>query len=44
MTADDMPRLAGWMKQALDAREDETKLMSLRKEVSEYAVTLQLPA
>lgn len=32
----DMPTIAGWMKQAIDARDDETALSSLREEVRLY--------
>ncbi len=40
----DMARIAKWMKQAIDNREDETKLNKLRDEVKEFALKFPLPS
>ena len=39
---DDMAQIAEWIKQAIDAREDEEKLGVLREEVREFCRALQL--
>lgn len=39
-----MARLADWMKQAIDARDDATKLASLREEVKAFALQFPLPS
>lgn len=39
-----MPQIADWMKQAIDAREDEAKLAALRKEVKEFVKQFPLPS
>ena len=41
---DDMPRIAEWMKQAIDARNDEAKLAELRMEVEAFALKFPLPS
>jgi len=41
---DDMEKVAEWMKQAIDAREDETKLNKLRDEVKAFALQFPLPS
>ncbi len=38
-----MSKIAEWMKQAIDAREDETKLATLRSEVKAFLVDFPLP-
>lgn len=38
---DDMTRIAEWIKQAIDAREDEEKLAVLREEVREFCQGLK---
>lgn len=40
----DMKIIAEWMKQAIDAREDDAKLASLRKEVEVFALKFPLPS
>ncbi|HET7320839.1 MAG TPA: serine hydroxymethyltransferase [Candidatus Saccharimonadales bacterium] len=40
----DMEQIAEWMKQAIDAREDETKLAKLREEVKAFALKYLLPS
>jgi len=40
----DMVQLAEWMKQAIDAREDEAKLGSLREEVKQFSLQYPLPS
>jgi glycine hydroxymethyltransferase len=39
-----MARIADWMKQAIDAREDESKLSELREEVKNFVVQFPLPS
>jgi glycine hydroxymethyltransferase len=39
-----MAQIAEWMKQAIDAREDEQKLASLREEVKTFALQFPLPS
>jgi glycine hydroxymethyltransferase len=39
-----MSRIADWMKQAIDARDDEAKLASLRKEVKIFVIQFPLPS
>jgi glycine hydroxymethyltransferase len=39
-----MPQIADWMKQAIDAREDEQTLENLRKEVKEFVQQFPLPS
>jgi glycine hydroxymethyltransferase len=41
---DDMAKIAEWMKQAIDAREDEAKLAELRAEVTKFALQFPLPS
>ncbi len=41
---EDMVRVADWMKQAIDAREDDTKLAELRQEVKDFALQFPLPS
>ena len=41
---DDMVLIAEWMKQAIDAREDEAKLAALHKEVEAFAIKFPLPS
>lgn len=41
---DDMATVAEWMKQAIDAREDEAKLAKLREEVRTFALKYPLPS
>jgi glycine hydroxymethyltransferase len=40
----DMATLASWMRQAIDAREDEAKLKSLREEVKAFSLQFPLPS
>ena len=40
---DDMARIAQWMRQAIDAREDEAKLAEIRDEVKAFALKFPLP-
>lgn len=40
----DMEQIAEWMKQAIDAREDETTLSALRDEVTQFALRFPLPS
>ena len=44
MTVADMPKIARWMKQAIDAREDDQALESLRAEVRKFAMAYPLPS
>lgn len=44
MKEDDMAQIAVWMKQALDAREDEAKLAELRLEVKAFVQKFPLPS
>jgi glycine hydroxymethyltransferase len=39
-----MAQIADWMKQAVDAREDEERLKMLRKEVKDFVVQFPLPS
>jgi len=39
-----MAQLAEWMKQAVDARDDDEKLASLHDEVKAFAVGFSLPS
>lgn len=41
---DDMVTIAEWMKQAIDARDDDAKLAKLRKEVETFALKFPLPS
>lgn len=41
---DDMETIAEWMKQAINARDDDEKLAILRKEVEAFALTFPLPS
>lgn len=41
---DDMVKVAEWMKQAVDNRNDETKLNKLREEVKKFALKFPLPS
>ena len=40
-TSGDMPQIAEWMKQAIDARDDDTALAKLRSEVREFCLRLK---
>jgi len=40
----DMAKIAAWMKQAVDNREDEATLNKLREEVKEFALQFPLPS
>lgn len=40
----DMAKVADWMKQAIDNREDEAKLNTLRNEVKQFALQFPLPS
>jgi glycine hydroxymethyltransferase len=40
----DMPKIAKWMKQAIDNREDDKMLNKLREEVKAFALTFPLPS
>jgi glycine hydroxymethyltransferase len=44
MKEKDMVKIAEWMKQALDNREDEAKLNALRDEVRTFALAFPLPS
>ncbi len=44
LVEEDMVTIANWMKEAIDAREDETKLKELRKQVKEFALQYPLPS
>jgi glycine/serine hydroxymethyltransferase len=39
-----MAQIADWMKQAIDAREDEATLSKLREEVKQFVVQFPLPS
>lgn len=41
---DDMVTIAEWMKQAIDARDDDATLAKLKKEVETFALTFPLPS
>lgn len=41
---DDMATIAEWMKQAIDARDDDEKLTALHKEVEAFALKFPLPS
>lgn len=43
MKQDAMPQIAEWMRQAIDAREDETELARLRQEVTAFLVQYPVP-
>src|SRR3546814_262475 len=43
LVEEDMPKIAEWMKQAVDARDDEEKLKALRAEVKAFALQYPLP-
>jgi glycine hydroxymethyltransferase len=40
----DMKTLANWMKQAIDAREDESRLAELKEEVKQFSLKFPLPS
>ena len=40
---DDMPRIAEWMKQTIDARDDPARLSEMRKEVTEFLKDFPTP-
>lgn len=44
MKEKDMEKIADWMGQAIDAREDSKKLNTLKKEVREFAAQFPLPS
>jgi glycine hydroxymethyltransferase len=44
MKESDMPRIAKWMKQAIENREDEATLNKLRDEVRKFALQFPLPS
>lgn len=41
---DDMEKIANWMKQAIDMRDDDKKLAELAKEVENFALQFPLPS
>ena len=41
---DDMAKIAEWMKQAIDGRDDEKKLKAMKREVTEFARKFPLPS
>jgi len=43
LTEKHMPQIAEWMKQAIDARDDEATLKSLRAEVKKFLKDFPLP-
>lgn len=43
LSEDDMVRIADWMKQAIDARDDETRLNELHQEVKDFLKDYPLP-
>lgn len=44
MKEPDMPRIASWMKQAIENHDNEAKLGELRKEVKNFALKFPLPS
>lgn len=44
LVEDDMPRIAEWMKQAIDNRDDESALEELRQEVADFMSAYPLPS
>jgi glycine hydroxymethyltransferase len=44
LTEEHMPQIAKWMKQAIDARDDEAVLTKLRAEVKDFALQFPLPS
>jgi glycine hydroxymethyltransferase len=44
LTEEHMPRIAEWMKLAIDARDDDQKLNELREEVETFALQFPLPS
>lgn len=44
LVEDDMARVAEWMKQAIDARDDESELKEIRLEVEKFAIKYPLPS
>ncbi len=44
MREEHMAQLADWMKQAIDAREDESALAKLRSDVKEFVIQFPLPS
>lgn len=44
LTEEHMPRIAAWMKQAIDARNDEGRLNELHEEVKAFALQFPLPS
>jgi glycine hydroxymethyltransferase len=44
MVESDMAQIAAWMKQAIDARQDEAKLAELRMQVKTFALQFPLPS
>jgi glycine hydroxymethyltransferase len=44
LTEEHMERIAEWMKQAIDARDDEEKLKQLHAEVTKFALQFPLPS
>lgn len=44
LTEQDMPRIASWIKQAIDARDDVERLATLRAEVTTFARQFPLPS
>lgn len=44
LTEKDMEKIAEWMKQAIDSREDEKKLNMLSDEVKQFALAFPLPS
>jgi glycine/serine hydroxymethyltransferase len=39
-----MAQIADWMKQAIDVRDDEEALKTLRKEVKDFVIAFPLPS
>jgi glycine hydroxymethyltransferase len=44
LTEDHMPRIAAWMRQAIEARDDADRLAQLRQEVTSFARQFPLPS
>lgn len=44
LTEDHMPRIAAWMRQAIEARDDADRLSQLRQEVASFARQFPLPS
>lgn len=44
LTENDMEKIAEWMRQAIDARDDNKRLATLRAEVKQFALAFPLPS